>query len=76
MCQRTCPKCGSTKHNEGFGVTGLYIVCDQCDTILAVCPDPAAAPLDRDPDEWAREGRFVIPGAEAVDPADDQIFKP
>lgn len=75
MCERTCPDCGSTAHTEQYGVIGTYIVCDGCGLLLANRRDGQAAPLDRDPDEWAREGTFIRPGAEAANPADDVIFQ-
>jgi len=74
MCDRTCPACGSTEHAEQYGLIGLYIVCE-CGVVLANRRDIDAAPFSRDPDEWQREGTFVLPGAEAADPADDAIFR-
>lgn len=75
MCERTCPACGSTDHFEQYGLIGTYIACGQCLTILANRRDEDAAPLDQDPEQWADEGTFVLAGAEAVDPADDEPFK-
>lgn len=75
MCQRTCPRCGSPEHFEGFGIVGSYILCEGCGETLAQRFDESAAPLDcQDPEAYARERSFVLPGAEARDPADDAIF--
>lgn len=77
MCQRTCPKCKSTEHYEGFSMVGFYIAC-KCGAVLAHRRDEAAAPTDMTDEEvqrWVRRGSFVIPGAEAVDLADDEQFK-
>lgn len=75
MCERTCPECGSADHFEQYGLIGSYIACTQCLTILANRRDEEAAPLDVDPEQWAREGTFVLPGAEADNPADDAPFQ-
>jgi hypothetical protein len=75
MCERTCPACGSTDHFEQYGLIGIYIACAECLTILANRRDEGAAPLDLDSTQWAREGTFVLPGAEAIDPADDTPFQ-
>jgi hypothetical protein len=77
MCERTCPRCGSTEHLEQYGIIGLYIACE-CGTILANRRDSEAAPIDmteEQAEEWARQGTFVLPGAEAKDPADDELFR-
>jgi hypothetical protein len=75
MCERTCPACGSQDHAEQYGIIGGYIVCTECLTTLANRRDEDAAPLDQDPEHWARKGTFVLLGAEAVDPADDEPFQ-
>jgi hypothetical protein len=74
MCDRTCPACQSHDHFEQYGLIGTYIACSQCLTILANRRDEEAAPLDRDPEEWAAEGTFILAGAEASDPEDDRPF--
>lgn len=77
MCERTCPNCGSTEHFESYGLIGSYIVCD-CNTILALRRDIEAAPIDMTEEEamqWVRSGSFVLKGAEAKDPADDEMFR-
>lgn len=79
MCDRTCPKCGSTEHLEQYGLLGITISCDPCGTILANRRDIATAHIDMTEEQaeaWQREGTFVLAGAEARDPADDQIFTP
>lgn len=77
MCQRTCPNCKSTAHIEGFGIEGLYIVCEGCGSMLAHRFDEQAAPTDcKDIDAYTAERTWVLPGAEAVDPADDEIYTP
>lgn len=75
MCERRCPVCSSTDHLSLYGLIGSYIVCAECGTILANRRDEEAAPFDRDPEQWADEGTFVLPGAEAEDPADDELFR-
>ena len=76
MCERTCPKCGSGEHIESFGMVGLYLLCE-CGTVLAHRFDGQAAPLDcADPEAYARERSFVLPGAAARDPLDDAVFHP
>lgn len=77
MCERTCPKCGSTEHVSAYGTIGSHIVCAWCCTILAVRREIEAAPThmtEAEAEEWQREGTFVLPGAEAKDPADDALF--
>lgn len=75
MCERRCPKCGSTEHLAQYGLIGSYIVCAGCWTVLANRRFAEDAPTDHpDPERWARDGTFVLPGAEAVDPADDAEF--
>jgi transcription initiation factor TFIIIB Brf1 subunit/transcription initiation factor TFIIB len=78
MCERTCPECGSTEHYEGYGLIGSYIVCAGCCTVLANRRDIDAAPIDMTEDQagqWRRDGTFVLAGAEAKDPTDDDMFK-
>ena len=75
MCERSCPACGSTDHFVQYGLSGTYIACGECLTILANRRDEEAAPLDSDPEVWADEGTFVLEGAEALDPADDVLFQ-
>jgi hypothetical protein len=68
--------CRSTEHFESYGLIGAYIACTGCSTILANRRDLEAAPIDHpDPEAWQREGTFVLPGAEATDPADDDLFR-
>jgi hypothetical protein len=75
MCERTCPHCKSTEHIESYGICGLSLICEGCGAALAGRFDEAAAPLDEpDPTAYARARSFVIPGAEASDPKDDEIF--
>lgn len=75
MCDRTCPVCGSDDHFEGYGICGLYITCEGCGRTLAQRFDIEAVPTDcDDPEAYAAARTFVLPGAEAVDPADDQIY--
>jgi hypothetical protein len=77
MCQRTCPRCGSTDHFEGYGICGAYILCEGCSHTLAQRFDIAACPIDlteRQAEAYARKRTWVLPGAEAKDPADDAIF--
>jgi hypothetical protein len=84
MCKRACPKtneagqrCGSTDHIELYGLIGSYIVCNDCGTILANRRDIEAAPTnltEAEAIEWVKAGTFVLPGAEAEDPADDEIY--
>ena len=80
MCDRTCPKCGSQKHFEQYGIQGLSITCGGCWLLLANRRDREAAPVDlRSDDEidkWFAGGTFILPGAEATDPADDELFSP
>ena len=76
MSDRTCPECKSTEHFLMYGIIGTYVTCE-CGVILACRRDEAAAPTDHpDPEAWAMEGRWVLPGAEAVDPTDDRLFTP
>lgn len=77
MCERSCPRCGSTDHIANTGICGTALVCENCFLILANRFDREAAPLGMDDDEaeayaLARSG--VRPGAEASDPADDELF--
>jgi hypothetical protein len=77
MCERTCPNCGGTEHYHLYGIGGSYIL-DECGTILANRRDIDAAPLGLDETatlEWRRVGTFVLKGAEAKDPKDDEIYK-
>lgn len=75
MCERTCPKCGSSEHFSQYGLMGVTITCE-CNAILAVRFDEAAAPLDcDDPEAYARARTGVRPGAEARDPSDDEFFQ-
>ena len=77
MCERTCPKCGSTEHLATYGIIGSYIVCAICCALLANRRDIETAPTcmtEAEAEEWQREGTFVLPGAEAKDPADDALF--
>lgn len=78
MCERTCPRCGSQDHIANTGIVGTSLVCTECMLILAMRFDGEAAPLGMTDDEaeayaLARSG--VRPGAEAVDPADDELFR-
>lgn len=79
MCERTCPRCRSTDHIANTGIVGTSLVCNTCFLILAVHYDREAAPLDITDDDAieaygaARSG--VRPGAEALDPADDESFR-
>ena len=90
MCERTCPttvfdqndkigrKCGSTDHIELYGLIGSHIVCNDCGTILANQRDIEAAPTnltEAEANAWANAGTFVLPGAEAADPADDEFYR-
>ncbi len=78
MCARTCPRCRSTNHIASIGITGTSLVCEDCMLILAHRFDREAAPLGMDDDAsdaCALEGGGVRPGAEAVDPADDEAFR-
>lgn len=77
MCERACPRCRSTEHVANTGITGTSLVCENCMLIIAHRFDREAAPLGMDDDEaeayaLARSG--VRPGAEARDPADDELF--
>ena len=77
MCDRTCPRCGSTKHIANTGIVGTSLVCEDCVLILAHRFDREAAPLKLSDDEaeaYALERSGVRPGAEARDPADDELF--
>lgn len=77
MCERTCPHCSSTKHIEGFGIIGAYLYCEGCGVTLAARADLSAARTDLTEEEaerWAAERTFVLPGAEAKDPKDDEIW--
>jgi hypothetical protein len=77
MCDRTCPRCGSTEHNLQPGLIGLCIICCDCNLILAKRQAAEDAPLDEpDPEAWAARGTWVLPGAEAIDPVDDILFIP
>jgi transcription initiation factor TFIIIB Brf1 subunit/transcription initiation factor TFIIB len=75
MCERICPACGSREHGEQYGICGLTLYCDGCGAVLAHRADPEWAPLDRDPNEWAKEQSGVTPGAEANDPRDDEMYR-
>lgn len=58
-----------------YGMIGTHVTCEGCGLILANRRDEDAAPTDHaDPGAWADEGSFVTPGAEAADPADDELF--
>lgn len=78
MCERTCPRCKSPDHIANNGIVGTSLVCESCFLILAMRFDRDAAPLDIKDDDLveayalARSG--VRPGAEAQDPADDELF--
>lgn len=77
MCKRTCPNCGSKEHAEQYGIIGTSIICTNCLTILANKRDEQAAltGLSNDEiDQWVAEGTFVLEGAEAEDPKDDEFF--
>lgn len=80
MCERTCPYCGSIEHFAGYGLIGSFIVCDACGVLLANRRDADAAPVDLRTDEqvdaWVAAGSGVLTGAEAKDPADDEMFGP
>lgn len=79
MCERTCPRCGSTDHIESYGLIGAYIGCNDCPTILANHRDIEAAPTnltEAEAEAWQQAGSGVLCGAEAADPADDEIFGP
>lgn len=79
MCDRTCPRCKSTDHIASTGMAGTSLVCSECCLILAHRFDREAAPLDiRDEDDveaYAAARSGVRPGAEAADPADDEMFQ-
>lgn len=78
MCERTCPNCGGTAHYHLFGITGGYIL-DECGVVLAHRRDIDAAPTsmtEAEAEAWQRKGTFVLPGAEAKDPADDRLYRP
>lgn len=75
MCERTCPRCGSDEHFSQYGLMGITISCE-CGAILAARFDEEAAPTNEpDPEAYARARSGVRPGAEARDPADDEIFQ-
>jgi len=79
MCERTCPRCGSTEHFEGYGIIGAYMLCEGCGVTLAQAADVSAAPTDLSESEavaWAAERTFVLAGAEARNPAQDAIWSP
>lgn len=79
MCERVCPHCGSTEHYAGYGIVGSYIVCTGCCSLLANRRDIDAAPnglTDTEAEAWAAAGSGVLAGAEAHDPADDEMFGP
>lgn len=79
MCERTCPRCKSTDHIANIGIVGTSLVCTECFLILAMHFDREAAPLDITDDEaieaYAAARSGVRPGAEALDPTDDETFK-
>jgi transcription elongation factor Elf1 len=78
MCERTCPGCNSTEHLDLYGVLGASITCAGCGSVLAWRADPEAAPIDLSDDEadaWAAARRGIFPGAEAKDPADDELWR-
>lgn len=78
MYERTCPECQSTDHHLGYGLGGVYIVCEGCCAVLASRPDIDAAPMNLTDDEaeaWVEKGLYLRPGAEAKDPDDDSIFR-
>lgn len=77
MCERTCPRCGSTEHFEGYGICGSYILCEGCGVTLAQRTTEEAANTDlteAQAEAWAADGTWVLPGAEAKDPADDVLY--
>lgn len=79
MCDRTCPRCKSVDHIANTGIVGTSLVCAECFLILAMRFDREAAPLDMTDDDaieaYAIERSGVRPGAEASDPADDELFR-
>lgn len=78
MCERTCPACASPEHLQHYGLAGSQIICNRCGLVLAWAVDPEAAPIDLSEDEaeaWAAARRGVRPGAEAQDPADDDLWR-
>lgn len=79
MCERTCPRCGSTEHGMGYGLIGTHIQCEHCLLILANRRDIEAAEThltEAEAKAWQAEGSFVVIGGEAKDPADDEMFGP
>ena len=79
MCERTCPYCRATEHFEGYGLIGYYIICTGCCAVLALRRDIDAAPItmaEAEAEAWQAAGSGVLAGAEARDPADDEIFGP
>ena len=77
MCERVCPRCKSTDHIANNGISGTSLVCTECFLILAARFDREAAPLGMADDEaeaYAVKRSGVRPGAEATDPADDELF--
>lgn len=78
MCDRICPACGSRNHFEQYGICGMTLYCDQCLIPLAHRFDAEAAPTDLSYDEaeeYAKARSGILPGAEAADPADDEIYR-
>lgn len=79
MSERTCPKpdCGDTDHLMLYGLLGTIVICNSCGTVLALRRDIEAAPIDMTEEQakaWVKDGSYVLPGAEAKDPADDEMF--
>lgn len=78
MCERICPACASKEHVDHYGMGGSSLICEGCGITLAIRADEAFAPIDLNDDEaeaWALARRGVLPGAEALNPADDEIWR-
>jgi hypothetical protein len=77
---RTCPCCGSNDHvGPLYGLGGSVIYCNRCPAVLANRRDIEAAPIDlteAQAEDWMWRGSGVLSGAEALDPADDEMFGP
>lgn len=79
MCERTCPCCGSKDHIGLYGLAGYVLYCNRCGVALARRRDIDAAPMSLTDDEaeaWVLAGSFVLEGAEAACPKDDEYFGP
>lgn len=61
MCERRCPLCRSSNHYAGYGLSGSYIVCEDCGYVFLVRADFQAAPIDLTEDQadrWVAERSF------------------